>query len=226
MIDELVKSHKNFEEVLTKVAQINGTPEGKEFLSAQLKDHLEIRTKADAEVIKYSTRVMITFLIYLLLLSSNVDQFSVTLVTVKDLSTVIIFFPVLIAYYALLVASADLKRVNSIFLHHILQSILHPSIVQLKVEDAFIPFSYINVFSKSPSSSKFIRFQTNLLYRLVFGCITFAGFIAFVVFIKLYPVEKINNNLSISASMMLQISILLLTLSVFIRKLSLHSGLK
>ena len=186
MIDDLLKSEKDFEELLTKIVRLTLKDDTKEYLKSNLTICYDNRKNAEQDIIKYSLKVIISLFIYLVLSSSTIDNISIDFLSIKDLSIIKTFFPIVILYYALLMSSVDLFKIQNTILYYKFQAVLYPDILLNNLSGLFIPFSFINLISKSPSSNKLIRVLTNLSYLILFGFITFSGFFVFIYFFKIW----------------------------------------
>jgi hypothetical protein len=222
MIDDILRTDKDFKDITLKIGLLTLKDETKEYLKSNLSTFYENRKKAEEDVIKYSLKVLISLFIYLILMKTGIESISLGFVSIKDISMIKLFFPIVILYYALLMSSVDLFRVQNIILHHQIQAALYPDILLNNLQNIFIPFSFINLISKSPSSNKYFRIASNFCYRVLFLFIAFSGFIIFLFCIKYGYEKKILNSLLFISSIFIQLSICLLTVSVFIRKLRLR----
>lgn len=222
MIDDILKDDKDFEELLTKIARLTLKDETKEYLKSNLTIFYDDRKSAEQDIIKYSLKVILSLFIFLVLNSSTIDNISIEFLSIKDLSLIKIFFPIVILYYSLLMSSVDLFRIQNTILYYKVQAVLYPDIILSNLSDLFIPFSFINLISKSPSSNKLVRILTNLSYLILFGFLTFTGFFVFAYFLKFGWEKHLFKNILFIVSIFVQTSLILLTISIFIRKMRLN----
>lgn len=218
MIDDLAKNDKEFYELLLNIGKLTLKEDTKEYLKLNLSSCYDNRKKAEEDVIKYSLKVLISMFIYLILINTTIENISIGLISIKDLWMVKIFFPIVILYYSLLMSSVDLFRIQNTILYYNIQAVLYPEIIMNNLSDLFIPFSFVNLLSKSPSSNKFIRISSNLSYYILFGFVTFIGFLIFPYSVKYGIQEKLFSNIFFIISLFIQASLILLTVSVFTRK--------